>query len=77
MTTKQQADRGDDAVPTMLMTLKAPVEFFERLDRWCEQEQARRSMTMRPSRPAAIRWIVHNFLLKQEQGKRKRKRMRG
>jgi hypothetical protein len=71
MTTKQQADPGDDAVPTMLMTLKAPVELFERLDRWCEQQQRQRGMTMKPSRPAAIRYIVHNFLLKQEQ-RRKR-----
>ena len=63
-------------VPTTWLHLKAPVELFERLDRWCEQEQARQQMTMRPSRPAAIRWIVHNFLLKQEQGKRKRKRTR-
>ena len=54
-------------VPTTWLHLKAPVELFERLDRWCEQEQARQRMTIRPARPAAIRWIVHNFLLKQEQ----------
>ena len=54
-------------VPTTWLHLKAPVELFERLDRWCEQEQARQHMTIRPARPAAIRWIVHNFLLKQEQ----------
>jgi len=41
------------------LALKAPTELFERLDRWCEQQVAR------PSRPAAIRWIVHQFLLKQ------------
>jgi hypothetical protein len=54
-------------VPTMWLHLKAPVEFFERIDRWCELQQALRGMTLRPSRPAAIRWIVHQFLLKQEQ----------
>jgi hypothetical protein len=36
---------------------------------------------MQPSRPAAIRWIVHNFLLKEEAqakkaGKRKGKHRR-
>ena len=48
------------------IALKAPIELFERLDRWCEQQKAARGMTMQPSRPAAIRYIVHNFLLKQE-----------
>jgi hypothetical protein len=33
-------------------------------------------MTMRPSRPAAIRYIVHNFLLKQEQLRKRRKKRR-
>ena len=64
---------ADDDVPTMWLHLKAPVEFFERIDRWCEQQQKAQGMTMRPSRPAAIRYIVHNFLLKQEQHKAKRK----
>jgi hypothetical protein len=32
---------------------------------------------MKPSRPASIRWIVHNFLLKQEEkAKRSKKRTR-
>jgi hypothetical protein len=63
----------NDDVPTMWMGLKAPVEFFERIDRWCEQERERQGMTMRPSRPAAIRFIVHNFLLKQEQKAERKK----
>jgi hypothetical protein len=47
-------------------TLKAPVELFERLDRWCLEVKERDGTVMAPSRPAAIRWIVHQFLLKQE-----------
>jgi hypothetical protein len=59
-------------IPTMWLGLKAPVELFERLDRWREQQVAR------PSRPASIRWIVHQFLLKQEQQRARRdKRKRG
>jgi hypothetical protein len=57
----------NDDVPTMYMSLKAPVEFFERLDRWCQQQKVAQGMTMKPSRAAAIRYIVYNFLLKQEQ----------
>lgn len=61
----------------MYLSVKAPVDFFERIDRWCEQERERQGMTMRPSRPAAIRWIVHQFLLKQEQrAKRPRQKTR-
>jgi hypothetical protein len=59
--------------PTMVLALKAPVEFFERLDRWREQYKREHDITMAPTRPAAIRWIVHNFLLKQEQQKPRRK----
>ena len=57
----------NDDVPTMWLNLKAPVELFERLDRWCERQKEAHDMTIRPSRPAAIRYIVHQFLLKQEQ----------
>jgi hypothetical protein len=67
---------GTRETPTMWLRLKAPVELFERIDRWCEQQQEAQGMTMRPSRPAAIRWIVHNFLLKQEQTKSKSRRAR-
>jgi hypothetical protein len=62
--------------PTMSLLVKAPVTFFERIDRWCEQQKEAQGMTIRPSRPAAIRWIVHNFLLKQEQTKSKSRRAR-
>jgi hypothetical protein len=66
--TKSEAQAKPNAdVPTMWLNLKAPVEFFERLDRWCERQKELHDMTMRPSRPAAIRYIVHQFLLKQEQ----------
>jgi hypothetical protein len=40
----------------------------------CEQQQQARGMTTKPSRPAAIRYIVHNFLLKQEQLRKRRKK---
>jgi hypothetical protein len=61
--------------PTMYLSLKAPVSFFERLDRWCEQQKKAQGMTIRPSRPAAIRYILHNFLLKEEErAKRNSKR---
>jgi hypothetical protein len=60
-------------VPTMVLGLKAPVEWFERIDRWCAEQQQAQGMTIRPSRPAAIRYIVHQFLLKQEQLATRRK----
>jgi hypothetical protein len=60
---KPAISRREEEVPTMLLHLKAPVELFERLDRWRLQQ----SGTVKPSRPASIRWIVHQFLLKQEQ----------
>jgi len=58
---KQQAETKPDPPEMVLLGLKAPVDFFERLDHWREQQIAK------PSRPASIRWIVHQFLLKQEQ----------
>lgn len=45
------------------LRLKAPDDFWRRLDHWCQQQGG----VVKPSRPAAIRWIVHQFLLKQEQ----------
>jgi hypothetical protein len=63
--------------PTEALMLRAPVEFWQRLDRWCEQTAKREEMTVAPSRPASIRWIVHQFLLKQEQqAKRQRQAKR-
>jgi len=59
-TAAKVTDRFGTAVSWL--NLKAPVEFFERLDHWREQQD----FTPKPSRPAAIRWIVHQFLLKQE-----------
>jgi hypothetical protein len=61
------AAKTEPDVPTMWMQLKAPVELFERLDRWREQYKSEHETVMAPSRQAAIRWIVHNFLLKQEE----------
>jgi hypothetical protein len=49
---------NEDKVETAWMGLKAPVEFFERLDRWREAQPH----FVKPSRPAAIRWIVWQFL---------------
>jgi hypothetical protein len=60
---------SDPTVATMWLHLKAPVEFFERIDRWCAQQQAAQRMIIRPTRPAAIRYIVHNFLERQERKK--------
>jgi hypothetical protein len=59
--------------PTEMLYLKAPVDFWDRLDRWREDYAQREDMTVTPSRPKSIRWIVHQFLLRQEQA-RKRKR---
>ena len=63
MAKQEQTTRQEQQIATTLLALKAPVEFFERLDRWRLAEPG----TMKPSRPASIRWIVHQFLLKQEQ----------
>ena len=70
----KQSKSADE--PTMSLLVKAPVEFFERIDRWCEQQKEAQGMTIKPSRPAAIRYIVHNFLLKQEQKTARKKRKR-
>jgi hypothetical protein len=45
------------------LVLSAPADLFARLDRWRLQQPG----TLKPSRPASIRWIVHHFLRKQEQ----------
>jgi len=63
MATQQAKD-----VPVMLLALKAPVELFEELDRWREQQIGK------PSRPASIRWIVHQFLLQQKEERRTKRR---
>jgi predicted transcriptional regulator len=52
--------------PVERQLVKAPVELFERLDRWCERMQRERNMTMRPGRPAAIRYILDQFLQREE-----------
>ena len=71
-----QTAKANDDVPTMWLHLKAPVDFFERIDRWCERQKEAGGMTIKPSRPAAIRWIVHQFLLKQERKTKRRPRKR-
>jgi hypothetical protein len=58
--------------PTELLALRAPVEFWQRLDKWCEQQD----VFLKPSRPAAIRWIVHQFLLAQEKQRPKKGKRR-
>jgi hypothetical protein len=39
---------------------------FISLDRWRLEVKERDGTVMAPSRSAAIRWIVHQFLMKQE-----------
>jgi hypothetical protein len=51
------------------LRLGAPGEFWRRLDRWREQQKG----TIKPSRPASIRWIVYQFLLKEGQAARRAK----
>jgi hypothetical protein len=55
-----------DGTETTLLHLKAPVELFERLDVWCEWMQRAKGMTLRPTRPAAIRYILDQYLQRQE-----------
>jgi hypothetical protein len=66
MASRLSKENESAEVPTMYFNLKAPVELFERLDRWREQYKIEHASVMAPSRQAAIRWIVHNFLSKQE-----------
>jgi len=68
---KLREETGPERAKTMMMQLKAPDEWFKAVDEWCEKQDA----FIKPSRPAAIRWIVWTFLQKQEQparGKRRR-----
>jgi hypothetical protein len=54
--------------------INAPADFWQRLDQWRE----RQPNFVKPSRPATIRWIVDQFLVReqQRQGKRGRKAAR-
>ena len=62
-------------VPTMRIGLKAPVEFFERLDRWRQMVKQREQMMVRlPDRQAAIRFIVHHYLEAERAKEARRKR---
>jgi hypothetical protein len=65
----KQRDEPERA-KTMMMQLKAPDEWFKAVDEWCEKQNA----FIKPSRPAAIRWIVWTFLQKQQQRDVPRKR---
>lgn len=78
MTKQQPTDHpSDEKIATTLLALKAPVEFFERIDRWCQWVKERDGMTVTPSRPRAIRYIVDQFLVKEEaKMKRRAKRRR-
>jgi hypothetical protein len=55
---------------TEWLKLKAPDAFWQKLDAWRE----RQDFIPKPSRPASVRWIVHQFLLKQEQTARTKRR---
>jgi hypothetical protein len=43
------------------MALKVPPEFLDKLDQWRERQIGK------PSRPASIRWITYQFLLREEE----------
>jgi len=68
---KSERDKSE-RVPTALLGLKAPVEWFEKLDAWRELQD----FTPKPSRPAAIRYIVWRFLDKEAQRAAKRPKRR-
>ena len=69
MMAKQRDETGSERGKTM-MQLKAPDEWFKAVDEWCEKQDA----FIKPSRPAAIRWIVWTFLQKQQQAARRQRR---
>jgi hypothetical protein len=58
--------KSEDAVPLRTVPLRAPVEFFDRIDRWCQYVKERDQTVLTPHRTAAIRWIVDQFLRKEE-----------
>jgi hypothetical protein len=61
-------------IPTMRIGLKAPVEFFEQLDRWRQMVKQREHMVRLPDRQAAIRFIVHHYLEAERAKAARRKR---
>jgi hypothetical protein len=68
---KRETERKNfgERVETAWLGLKAPVDWFDKLDAWREQQD----FTPKPSRPASIRWIVWQYLTKQEQRGAKRR----
>jgi hypothetical protein len=62
-TSEKPERQKNERVETAWLGLKVPVELFQKLDAWREQQD----FTPKPSRPAAIRWIVWQFLTKQEE----------
>ena len=65
-----------EAIATTWLHIKAPVDFVERIDRWREHYKVEHDMVVTPSRPAVVRWIVYNFLLKDEQRTVKKRKHR-
>jgi hypothetical protein len=63
---KKYAPTEKQSEPAMWLRVKAPVEFFELLDKWREQWKIKNDRVMAPTRPDTVRWIVYQFLLKQE-----------
>ena len=62
MAKRETESKNDERVETAWLGLRAPVDWFEKLDQWREQQD----FTPKPSRPASIRWIVWQFLQTQE-----------
>ena len=69
MAKRETESKNDERVETAWLGLRAPVDWFEKLDQWREQQD----FTPKPSRPASIRWIVYQYLTKQEQRTASRK----
>jgi hypothetical protein len=61
-------------IPLKTVPLRAPVEFFDRIDAWCRYVQERDQTVLTPHRTAAIRWIVDQFLKKEEAAMARRNR---
>jgi hypothetical protein len=66
MSRKNQTEQKEDVATTWLH-VKVPVDFVERIDRWRANYKAAQGVVMMPSRPAVVRFMVHERLTKDEQ----------
>jgi hypothetical protein len=60
---KQAVKEAEEEIVMLVSTLRAPVSLAERLDRF-RNSQPR---LVKPGRAQAIRYILHQFLLKEEE----------